>query len=72
LKNGLAFQVFPNQIPENEPLQIFLDFDYSGKEKTARRQVFELENLMKGNSFFVRVSDGLECSGTATRLVLKP
>lgn len=38
------------------------------KEKTAQKQVFEIENLPFQNSFFVRVSDE---KTSATRLVLK-
>lgn len=30
----------------------------SEKQKTVRRQVFEMENLPKMNSFLVRISDG--------------
>lgn len=43
-------------------------FSFFEKEKTARRQVFEIENLPKRTSFFVRISDE---KSTATRLVSK-
>jgi hypothetical protein len=80
------FQVSPNPLADDEPLQILLENDFFGtvkfeilsldgrvlqvfkKEKTAKKQVFEIENLPAGNSFFVSVSDEKR---SATRLVFK-
>jgi hypothetical protein len=81
-----GFEVFPNPISDNQPLQISLENDFFGtvkfeilspdgqlisvfeKEKTAEKQVFELENLPAGNSFFVKISDEKR---SATRQIFK-